>query len=1120
MSQEIKICSADSGCFLGGLSATDTIASNSKIEGACIVKTGGTSSQFLKADGSADSTSYTDCAGTVTSVTAGTGMTQTGTSTVNPTLNVNSGDGITAGQTAVSVDSTVVRTSGAQTVGGEKNFTSNIILDNNIELRQKDSGGTERTVFELDSSNDLNVGGSYAGALRFIGGGSYTEQMRVHDDGNVGIGTAAPTQKLVLSGDTGTNVLIQQNDGGGIFLGSSGGTRFGLGTGANIIQATSTDFGIGTQGGNSFTIGTDNNNRLHIKSTGEVGIGTDDPDQKLTVEGSSAAIKVSESGGAELRLAAGGSLGYVGTYNSNDLAILAAGGEKIRVATSGNVGIGTTGPNALLNVQGDSDPTILINAETGNSANSGKLAFAETDGGAQQAWMKYDGSANRLEIGTSDVSQALVVDRVDGDVGIGASSPDSKLHVCSARTTERAIVESTNSNAYVGFRAKNGSGHWEMQVDGSNQELRWLDDDSERMRIDSSGNVGIGATNPSDKLEVYGNGADVAIRIHEDAGTHEARLHLRRGGSDWEIINNDDLAFETEGSEIARFKTNGNVGIGVTNPSHTLHLSSAASVPIAYERGGTDAKKWGFHIDSYNTYWQNITDSCLALTISNAGNVGIGTTSPSEKLTVNGSISANGAILSGGVNIAEMFGSSGGGVDAGTAGKLTKYNSGGDNIEDSIVTESSSLITVAGAIDVDNICANDTSNNLKYGCDVGAGGISNIGIGKCASNAMTTGFNNIAIGTETMKNANGICRNVTIGDCAGRALAAGGDDNVAIGTGAMLNATTGTDNVAIGKNAISCVSTGCENVAIGLCAAYSQTTGTNNIAIGDCSNSGSTTGSYNVSIGSQAGFYALSGDHNVAMGQYALYDNWGGDYNTALGTAAMQCTTTGSNNAALGYRALMNNTTGNDNFAVGECALQSNVNGIGNTALGQNAFGSNVTGNYSVAIGACAGAFQTNGCTTLSAASDSIYIGRNTKGKNNNDCNSIVIGYDACSCGQNTIKLGNNAITAACIHVAWTVISDERDKTDIADLNYGLDFINDLQPKAFKYRNTRTSTATDGRCRYGFVAQDIQDVEDGDKVIVNEDNPEQYGINTDYIVPILVNAVKDLKARVEALETP
>ena len=67
-----------------------------------------------------------------------------------------------------------------------------------------------------------------------------------------------------------------------------------------------------------------------------------------------------------------------------------------------------------------------------------------------------------------------------------------------------------------------------------------LRDDGNVTLLATGSRVGIGTTSPSDKLEVYSNGADVAIRIHEDAGSHEARLHLRRGGSDWEIINNNE----------------------------------------------------------------------------------------------------------------------------------------------------------------------------------------------------------------------------------------------------------------------------------------------------------------------------------------------------------------------------------------------------------------------------------------------------------------------------------------------------------------------------------------------------------------------------------------------------
>ena len=64
------------------------------------------------------------------------------------------------------------------------------------------------------------------------------------------------------------------------------------------------------------------------------------------------------------------------------------------------------------------------------------------------------------------------------------------------------------------------------------------------------------------------------------------------------------------------------VGVGINNPSYPLEVAGAGTVSIAYQRTGvTGPKKWGFHSDSSNTYWHNITDNVLAMTLSNAGDL-------------------------------------------------------------------------------------------------------------------------------------------------------------------------------------------------------------------------------------------------------------------------------------------------------------------------------------------------------------------------------------------------------------------------------------------------------------------------------------------------------------------
>jgi len=288
-----------------------------------------------------------------------------------------------------------------------------------------------------------------------------------------------------------------------------------------------------------------------------------------------------------------------------------------------------------------------------------------------------------------------------------------------------------------------------------------------------------------------------------------------------------------------------------------------------------------------------------------------------------------------------------------------------------------------------------------------------------------------------------------------------------------------------------------------------------NTFVGYFTGNANTTGSYNLAAGMNALRFNTTGSNNVAAGADALRFNTTGSNNVAAGVNALYPNTTGSNNVAAGSYALRFNTTGSYNVAAGMNALRFNTTGGYNVAAGMNALRSNTTGGNNVGAGVNAGRYVNAG-TDNATSSNSTYIGYDTRASADGNTNETVIGYAARGNGSNTVTLGNSSVTGAFVQVAWTVVSDRRDKEHVGDVPLGLDFVNQLRPAAFRYTEERGG-APSGPVRYGFYAQDVLALEN-DPVIVDASDPDKLKLNETALIATLTNAVQELSARLAKLE--
>ena len=360
-----------------------------------------------------------------------------------------------------------------------------------------------------------------------------------------------------------------------------------------------------------------------------------------------------------------------------------------------------------------------------------------------------------------------------------------------------------------------------------------------------------------------------------------------------------------------------------------------------------------------------------------------------------------------------------------------------------------------------------------------------------------------------------------------------GSGTTAIGYKAGQN-VSGSSNTIIGCTALSTGTGGCNNVAIGASAAGGSLYAARcNVAIGSLSMySATSTSSCNVAVGILSMYKTVgSSCHNVAVGFSAACCRTSGKCNTGVGSLSLQSTTTAWNNTAIGYQSMAFNTTGGGNVAVGSASLRSVGGGTSNVALGYTA-GCGICGSCNVAIG-CGAMASTSGGMFINCAN--VAVGRgalqgSTSGVKN-ACNTIALGANAGSTFAVTplgfvdatnlcdhIIMGNNVHTCAQIKIAWTVVSDCRDKACFREVPHGLDFVNALKPTEYQFKKSRDSEETDGVTRYGFLAQDIIALEGESPVVASTGDPDKLKYTEAHMVPILVKAIQELSAEVKRLK--